>query len=307
MAELHGQRIDAQRRPRWTPASSEWPDSNPSGVTTGRWTRSWGRVSATLAEMTFTGGFEVDRSFAADRLVVILDEVGDRVLARDAARSTGPGSDAPHRLYYVPAGAPFRTFAERPKFLRFLSVQFAREDLQALAEDALIVPDSPRFAFHDDRLFALGRLIEAECRADHPSGPLLGDGIALGLAALLSNPRPEPARSAHRGGLTARQVRIVTDYLESRLPGAVDMVDLARIAGLSPSHFHRAFRLTMGAPPHRWLMRRRIQWAQELMLDPQSSLAAIAVETGFVDQPHFTRAFSREVGVSPGAWRRTLT
>jgi AraC family transcriptional regulator len=42
------------------------------------------------------------------------------------------------------------------------------------------------------------------------------------------------------------------------------------------------------------------------MLNPHKSLAEVAVETGFADQPHFTRIFSKAVGVSPGAWRRTV-
>jgi AraC-like DNA-binding protein len=306
MAEPHGQEIEAQRGPHWTPAPAEWADPNPSGVTTDRRARSWRRVSAVVTEMTFTGGFKVDRSFSADRLVVILDEVGDRIHGRDSARPTGPSPDAPYRLYVIPAGAPFWTFAEQPRFLRFLSVQFARAELQAMTESASAVPDSPRFAFQDPRLLALARVFEAECRANEPSDPLLGDSLALGLAALLPGPRSELVTSAYRGGLTPRQVRIVIDYLESHLQESIDLADLARLAGLSPSHFHRAFRATMGVPPHRWLTGRRIRRAQELMLNPEWSLAEIADETGFADQPHLTRVFSKEVGVSPGAWRRTV-
>jgi AraC-like DNA-binding protein len=306
MGEPHGQEIEAQRDRRWTPAPSERADPNPSAVTTYRQARSWRRVSAAVSEMTFTGGFEVDRSSPADRLVVILDEVGDRIHARGSARPESPSPDAPHRLYHVPAGAPVWTSAERPRFLRYLSVQFARVDLQALTESASAVPDSPRLGFFDPRLLALARVFEAECMANEPSDPLLGDSLALGLAALLPGPRAEPATSAYRGGLTPRQVRIVTDYLESHLPESIDLADLAYIAGLSPSHFHRAFRATMGAPPHRWLTGRRIRRAQELMLNPERSLADIALATGFVDQPHLTRVFSRELGVSPGAWRRTV-
>jgi AraC family transcriptional regulator len=175
-----------------------------------------------------------------------------------------------------------------------------------LGDGAAILPAQPRLAFFDPRLLALSRVFEAECRAEAPSDPLLGDSLALGLTALLAGPGPAPAPSAYRGGLTARQVRIVTDYLDSRLPQSLDLAEVAGLAGLSPSHFHRAFRLTMGAPPHRWLTRRRIRRAQELMLNPKQSLADIAVETGFADQPHFTRVFAKEVGVSPGAWRRTV-
>lgn len=306
MAKPDGRELHAQRGPLWTPTSSQWADPNYDAVIAGRWARSWNSVSAVVGELAFTTGFDLDRSYHADRLVVVLDEVGERIQGRGPDRMAGLAPDAPHRLYYVPAGAPFRTFAARPRWLRYLSVQFLRDDLHALAEGAAILPASPRLAFFDPRLLALSHMFEAECRADHPSDPLLGDSLALGLLALLHNDSAEPAAGVYRGGLTSRQVRIVTDYVESRLAEPVDLVALAGVAGLSPSHFHRAFRLTMGAPPHRWLKKRRIRRAQELMLNPGKSLADIAVETGFSDQSHFTRVFAKEMGASPGAWRRTV-
>ena len=306
MAEPDGQQIHAPHGPLWTPTSSQWADPNHDAVIIGRWARSWDRVSAVVGELAFTTGFDLDRSFHADRLVVVLDEAGERIQGRCSDRTTAPEPDAPHRLYYVPAGAPFRTFAARPRWLRYMSVQFLRDDLHALAEGACVLPDSPRLAFFDPRLLALSRVFEAECRADQPSDPLLGDSLALGLLALLRHDHAEPAANAYRGGLTPRQVRAVTDYLESRLSEPVDLVALAGVAGLSPSHFHRAFRTSMGAPPHRWLTRRRIRRAQELMLNSDKTLADVAIETGFADQPHFTRAFSKALGVSPGAWRRAV-
>ena len=183
--------------------------------------------------------------------------------------------------------------------------QFARDDLRTLGEDASALPESPRMGFRDPRLLMLARRFEAECKAEPPSDPLLGDSLALSLLALLPRAGAEPTVTV-RGGLTDHQIRLVREYIESRLGEAVDLVDLAGVAGLSPSHFHRAFRASMGAPPHRWLIERRIRRAKELMQNRTSSLADIAVETGFADQPHFTRVFSRAVGASPGAWRRTV-
>lgn len=306
MTDWEAQPSDRQNGSGWPFTSYDWPQANPNALTIGRWPRSWRHVSALVCEMKFKGGFEVERSLGADRLLVILDEVGDRIHGRSSSRWTGTGPDAPNRLYYVPAGAPLWTFSEEPRFLRFLSVQFASAELGALAQTPAAMPSSPRFAFQDPRLLALARLFEAECRAAEPSDPLLGDSLALGLATLLPGAGLQPDPSARRGGLTARQVRTVTDYLESRPAEPVDLVELADVAGLSVSHFHRAFRASMGAPPHRWLARRRIRRAQELMLDPGASLADIAIQTGFADQPHFTRSFSKLVGVSPGAWRRTI-
>lgn len=305
MAELQGQQAVARQPTRWTPATHGWRQPNPSAVTTGRWARSWPHVSAVVSEMAFTGGFGVDRSCSADRLVVILEEVGERIQA-SSNRAMQPGPDRPHRLYYVPSGAPFWTFAEKPLSLRFVSLEFASATLQGLDQGASALLGSPRLAFFDPRLLALARLFEVQCRADEPSDRLLGDSLALRLLALLSYTGADPTVGVYRGGLTTRQVRMVKEHLDGDLCEAVDLVELARVAGLSPSHFHRAFRATMGAPPHRWLTCRRVRRAQELMLDRARSMAEIALETGFADQSHFTRVFSKEVGVSPGAWRRIV-
>jgi transcriptional regulator GlxA family with amidase domain len=75
---------------------------------------------------------------------------------------------------------------------------------------------------------------------------------------------------------------------------------------LSVSQFSGAFRRSVGEPPARYLRRYRVKRAQEMMLLTGESLATIAVDCGFADQSHFTRIFSRMVGVSPAAWRRAL-
>jgi AraC-like DNA-binding protein len=54
-------------------------------------------------------------------------------------------------------------------------------------------------------------------------------------------------------------------------------------------------------------MKRRIESAKLIMRQGHSSLAEIAIRCGFADQSHFTRAFSRETGASPGQWRRCIS
>jgi hypothetical protein len=103
MTEWQSEGVAARLGARLAPTSPEWTDPNPNAVMTGRRARDWGRVSAVLCEMTFTGGFEVDRSHLADRLVVILGEVGDCIHGRCASGVAAPAPDAPNRLYFVPA------------------------------------------------------------------------------------------------------------------------------------------------------------------------------------------------------------
>jgi AraC family transcriptional regulator len=107
-----------------------------------------------------------------------------------------------------------------------------------------------------------------------------------------------------RGGLAPWIVRKLSTYIETHLDSAICSVDLAVIAELSVSHFSRAFRKSFDEPPHSYVMRRRIERAQGLMLQTNLSLAQIAIGCGLSDQAHFNKSFRRFVGQSPGAWRR---
>jgi AraC-like DNA-binding protein len=57
--------------------------------------------------------------------------------------------------------------------------------------------------------------------------------------------------------------------------------------------------------PHEDLVRRRIERAQELLATSRLPLAEIALEVGFKAQAHFSTVFSRVVGETPNAWRRS--
>ena len=107
-----------------------------------------------------------------------------------------------------------------------------------------------------------------------------------------------------KGGLAPWQERRAKELLNADLSGEVSLRRLAEECGLSVRHFTRAFRQSVGMPPHRFLLKRRIERAQQLLKDPALSLLDVALACGFADQSHFTRVFSASVNVSPGMWRR---
>ncbi len=115
----------------------------------------------------------------------------------------------------------------------------------------------------------------------------------------------QPAAGA-RGGLARWQRDRAEALLRSRLDGHIELAELARECGLSPSYFARAFRQSFGASPHRWLTERRLERAMRLLAETPMPVAEIAVACGFADQSHFTRVFTRHAGTSPAAWRRTM-
>jgi transcriptional regulator GlxA family with amidase domain len=125
---------------------------------------------------------------------------------------------------------------------------------------------------------------------------------ALLLADHGSSPQPEEKNV--RRGLAPWQVRRVLAHIEANLSAPIKNKDLAAIARLSTYHFNVAFRNSVGDPPHAYIIRRRIERAQGLMLSTNRALSDIAAECGLADQAHFTRLFGKIVGESPAAWRR---
>lgn len=109
------------------------------------------------------------------------------------------------------------------------------------------------------------------------------------------------------GGLSPWQERLSKDMIDANLDGELRLSDLAAACGLSVHHFARAFRKSTTLPPHRWLLRRRIERAQHLLLTTRRPVAEIALDSGFHDQSHFTNSFTRQVGAPPAAWRRSRT
>jgi len=116
-------------------------------------------------------------------------------------------------------------------------------------------------------------------------------------------PSKERSKSV-RGGLAPCQIRRVTTHIEANLAVPIPMKRLAQVAWLSSSHFSRAFKESFADTPNRYVMRRRVERAQGMMLATDATLGRIAADCGFADQSHFNRQFRRLVGENPLAWRR---
>lgn len=126
-------------------------------------------------------------------------------------------------------------------------------------------------------------------------------------AAAILRPLQKPETRAGermRGGLAPWQMRKVSSHIEANLDKSIKSRDLAALLDLHPCHFSRAFRNSFGDSPVEYVIRRRMERAQGLMLSTDAPLSQIALECGLADQAHFSRLFRRTVGESPRAWRR---
>jgi AraC-like DNA-binding protein len=158
------------------------------------------------------------------------------------------------------------------------------------------------------------QFVEAACKARNGDPEATRAHVAHALSLLQGLPSLGPSgthllseRKARvlRGGLPAWQARRVSAHVEGNISARIHIKQLARLVGLSASHFCRAFKCSFGASPRDYVLRRRIEVAQALMLTTPDALSAIAVSCGMCDQPHFTRSFRRIVGESPSTWRRS--
>jgi len=114
--------------------------------------------------------------------------------------------------------------------------------------------------------------------------------------------RPAPRRRC--SPLPTWRLKRTLTYIETHLDGAVSLADLAAAAGLTRMHFAAQFRVATGLRPHEFLLRRRIERAQELLASPNQTLVDVALSVGFQTQAHFTTVFKRFVGETPHRWRR---
>lgn len=125
--------------------------------------------------------------------------------------------------------------------------------------------------------------------------------LAEGLSSILLHhlalqPKNVPVLS-HPGVKKARE------YIDAYFAEEITLEQLAQIAGLHPVYLSRVFRKEVGLPPHAYQNERRLLAALS-MLEQGMSPVDTAVNVGFVDQSHLTRQFKRQIGLTPGAFRR---
>jgi AraC-like DNA-binding protein len=143
--------------------------------------------------------------------------------------------------------------------------------------------------------------------------PVCGMSVLCSPTDALVHARPRFGMLAHlplsvdppmnRGGLAPARANRICEYIDSHLQENIALEVLAEIAQLSVHHFARAFRQSVGIPPHNYIVKRRVEHAQQLLRNTDLPVSEIAIEAGFTDQSHLARHFRTIIGVSPSLAR----
>lgn len=165
-----------------------------------------------------------------------------------------------------------------------------------------------RFQIRDPQIEHLGWAIKAEMEAGYPGGRLFLDSLGTAIAAQLLQRHSSLARPSQpvRGGLSGFKLKQLLGYIEDHLDSDLSLVEVAAVADLSVSHLKTLFRQTTGVSVHQYVIRRRVERAEELLRTGTLSTSEIALATGFAHQSHLARHMRRLLGVTPSLVRASV-
>ncbi|MES1022660.1 AraC family transcriptional regulator [Gloeocapsa sp. BRSZ] len=166
----------------------------------------------------------------------------------------------------------------------------------------------PQFMNQQDALIqSIFLTLKDELESGRIGGQLLVDSLKTVLAIhLLRNYcATSPKLSSYSDGLSSAKLVLIKDYINEHLHQDLTLTEIAAIAQISPYHFLRLFKQSMGVTPHQYILQRRIDRAKYLLQHSKLSIAEIAFSAGFCDQSHLTRCFKRMLGMTPKQFLKT--
>lgn len=229
-------------------------------------------------------------------------EIQEQLTRRQGHLETG-------NLVILPAGAPTSWHLEREGEVRHLHLYLSPTLIQKIAAEAALGPDRVELietlGVFDPQVEAIALSLLSELRSDGLGGKLYVESLAtiLGIHLLRhysSVKQPSLSRSVR---LARTTLRPVITYIEEHLAEDLSLIDLATVAHLSPYHFARLFKESIGMPPHQYVIGRRVERAKLLLSTTNWSLTTIAHTVGFAHESHLALHFKRLTRLTPRDYR----
>jgi len=269
--------------------------------------RRW--VGTEVVHYRTTPAFEVDYA-GQHHSFILFTQPPDQYATRFAGltRHVPPSAGS---LILVPAGIPVRARSSGSKDTLYIFLDPGVVDevaAEAFELDSARVSIPPIDGLQLPQLRSTMLAIRDEL-ADQGAGDRLAieslrNLLAVRLLRHASAIRP-PARRTE-GALPRTKLHTVIEYIEEHLDSELSLAQMARAVHTSAYHFARQFKAATGMPPHRYVVTRRVERAQQLLGESYDlSLSEIATNVGFSDQSQFSTHFKRVVGITPREFRKS--
>ena len=229
-------------------------------------------------------------------------EVKERLVGRQGHLATG-------NIVVLPAGAPSTWHLDRQGEVRHLHLYLPPALIHKVATEADINPDTVELidaiGIHDPHIESIALSFLSELRSEGLGGKLYTESLAnLLIIHLLRHHSSIKMPSVPRQtGLPNATLRRVIAYIDQHLVEDLSLSDLAAVASLSPYHFARLFKTSLGSSPHQYIIHRRVERAKLLLVTTNWSLTSIAHTVGFASESHLALHFKRLTGLTPKHYR----
>jgi AraC family transcriptional regulator len=290
--------------------ASELPtvDFSPAEIVRYR-TAHWRGVQANTVQIISHEPFEY--SFRQEYHLLIAVEQGVRYDGETFVEGlpTSTMRNYSNKLILVPAGRKFFG-AQNPRLLT-RSICLYIDPRMVVVDPDLRFDETelkPGLLFENEALWETVLKLKGQIGSVDPADRMYADALGgllahelLRLCGTISSSRP-----SYRGGLAPWQQRRVVEFIEQHLAEDISLDALAKVVRLSPYHFLRSFKRSLGEPPHRYWTARRIERAKALLANPRASIAEVAFRIGFSGTSAFSAAFRRITGQTATDYRLSL-
>lgn len=267
--------------------------------------RVWRHVQADVVRRT---GLETEEfAIKSDRHLILLNlrgrsERGEHFLDDKRTRfvSRRPGS-----VLFIPAGCHWKGWEDGASTAAYLSIMvdptFVSNVFSRMATGTL-PPLSPDLGCEDAIIMNAARGIGDEIDDRNQLSTMIVESYVATMFAQLFR-RQKYVATARKGGLSATHLNRVIEKINDDLTSDLSLAQLAAFARLSIPHFCRAFKQSLGCPPHAFIVRRRVERAKEYLRLSRMPITEVALLCGFSSSSHFANTFRRETGMAPQDFR----
>ena len=149
----------------------------------------------------------------------------------------------------------------------------------------------------DPVIWSIAARFRSAARAGIPLEPIEVEALTRSLYGHILETRfGGRSRARGTGRLDSRRMQRVRSYVDANLGGDVGLTELAAEAALSPFHFVRAFRRTVGVTPHKYVVMRRAERAHQMLAEEGRSIEDVSEAVGYASHSHLRAAIRRHVG-----------